>query len=720
MEFFLFLFGIPLTLTFMFCWHCPPCPPPLFFLKKVGPLYWGVIYPGEEFYRYTGKVHFTVKCRLVLDGQETLTVWDAVLPVADIVLTICLAFATAGMAGVNAISAATANTIKVAGKGAIAAITQQSVVTVVRAMAFKYGTIQLKKNVLIQTVKQGVKSKIMSSSIVQGGQNVVKKITAMIGSSSSSTAPSAVGTFVKSGLGEALEATLVKSLVLSTEEAYNALFSPDNTGASKSNVYANGKYLILSGGVSFQDPLVDDFGDTVDSIKMLDPTLNPAEVAILQHAPLVIGNYYGLFDEAVCNNNDGCLKDSCAYLQRGDDVKQCCPTGDDGYFGGHYYCIQQTEPGNSCWFDDQCIDGFCSTAGSGPDTCAMGFADGEECQFDTECMSRYCRGNAYGLGTGTCTARKPSGSGCSIDSECLSDACGRDSATIDNSGEDYICCPSGDTVTVSYEYCTAYRQEGQSCKHDEMCISGFCHGSNGMGWVGQCYTPKDDYEECMSDGNDRSCKSGSCALDGVDGKYVCCPQSLDDPDADLDGDYATLEYCLKMVDTDDECWFDGQCKSGQCYCGSDVLCQAGTSPGTCMDTNVAKGESCPSTDDSQCTGSLKCGKKSALSTHSDEYICCDAVYTPAGWTTDVCKNQRSKGQSCEYDNDCSGSECARENADDNTKLTCCQSGNSVYNGANAKYYCTEMPDGTRCWLDSMCKNDSCSGNLYGLQRGYCD
>ncbi|HIG73275.1 MAG TPA: hypothetical protein EYQ24_01450 [Bacteroidetes bacterium] len=73
--------------------------------------------------------------------------------------------------------------------------------------------------------------------------------------------------------------------------------------------------------------------------------------------------------------------------------------------------------------------------------------------------------------------------------------------------------------------------------------------------------------------------------------------------------------------------------------------------------------------------------------------------------------------SCESDSDCANGACGRSHAN-NAPLLCCPSGSTVN---HAGYdYCTGMPDGTACWLDSMCANDSCSGNLYGAQRGTCD
>ncbi len=67
-------------------------------LNQVGPLYFGVIEPGEYFVRNTGAVWFTVRASLFLDERSRITPQDAILPVAAIVGTVALAALTAGSA----------------------------------------------------------------------------------------------------------------------------------------------------------------------------------------------------------------------------------------------------------------------------------------------------------------------------------------------------------------------------------------------------------------------------------------------------------------------------------------------------------------------------------------------------------------------------------------------------------------------------------------------
>lgn len=83
------------------------------------------------------------------------------------------------------------------------------------------------------------------------------------------------------------------------------------------------------------------------------------------------------------------------------------------------------------------------------------------------------------------------------------------------------------------------------------------------------------------------------------------------------------------------------------------------------------------------------------------------------------KGNKKVGEGCTRDKECSNSACARESADPSTPLTCCASGVTIYNPANLLYYCAGMPNGTSCWLDSMCKNGNCRGNTSGSSIGTC-
>lgn len=51
---------------------------------------------GEEFYRNTGAVHWTVSCSAVMDGIGKIRIGDAIWPVADLVVAILISVATLG------------------------------------------------------------------------------------------------------------------------------------------------------------------------------------------------------------------------------------------------------------------------------------------------------------------------------------------------------------------------------------------------------------------------------------------------------------------------------------------------------------------------------------------------------------------------------------------------------------------------------------------------
>ena len=83
-----------------------------------------------------------------------------------------------------------------------------------------------------------------------------------------------------------------------------------------------------------------------------------------------------------------------------------------------------------------------------------------------------------------------------------------------------------------------------------------------------------------------------------------------------------------------------------------------------------KRQECEYTWDGLCEGRLACGKRS----RSDStYVCCDEIYFPFGWTTDVCKGQYQEGDRCPstIDAGCAGSlECGKHSKSDSTYICC--------------------------------------------------
>ena len=75
-----------------------------------------------------------------------------------------------------------------------------------------------------------------------------------------------------------------------------------------------------------------------------------------------------------------------------------------------------------------------------------------------------------------------------------------------------------------------------------------------------------------------------------------------------------------------------------------------------------------------------------------------------------------KPRSCRSNSECSSRACGRLQAGDEN-LVCCPSGHtSMYTGYD---YCTQMPNGSLCWSDSMCASGYCEGNWSGLRKGRC-
>lgn len=79
--------------------------PLVYVISQVGPLYWGVIQPGERVTRVTGRVWFTVKC-YPYDGQNEPATKDAVLGVLIPTVAAIAVVITAGMAAATTIPAA--------------------------------------------------------------------------------------------------------------------------------------------------------------------------------------------------------------------------------------------------------------------------------------------------------------------------------------------------------------------------------------------------------------------------------------------------------------------------------------------------------------------------------------------------------------------------------------------------------------------------------------
>jgi hypothetical protein len=65
-------------------------------LDQLGPLYYGLVQPGEMFVRDTGAVWFTIKVVVSPDNESHISDWDCIIPVAAVVGAVVLAAITGG------------------------------------------------------------------------------------------------------------------------------------------------------------------------------------------------------------------------------------------------------------------------------------------------------------------------------------------------------------------------------------------------------------------------------------------------------------------------------------------------------------------------------------------------------------------------------------------------------------------------------------------------
>ena len=73
---------------------------------------------------------------------------------------------------------------------------------------------------------------------------------------------------------------------------------------------------------------------------------------------------------------------------------------------------------------------------------------------------------------------------------------------------------------------------------------------------------------------------------------------------------------------------------------------------------------------------------------------------------------------CSTSNDCGNHACGHKTAADNANLICCPSGETILYAA--RNYCSNMPNGSTCWSNTMCNSYYCKGNMGGLRHGTCE
>ncbi len=281
-------------------------------LNQVGPLYYGVIQPGETFERDTGAVWFTIKASVFLDEKDRITDWDVIFPIATVVGTVVLAAVTAGAAAYAA-----GPTLAVSSMAGISGVTGLS-----SASALATAT----------------------------------AASALAGAGFSSSAALVIGGIVVGGTASALTTT--------TTAALKDIFSSNNTSASKAGCYAGSpapfqtevRQWRITGGPSFQQ--VED----KDQVEVIGGALKLEQVSLISGVSDEV-----LIDELGATSFKDTTKQKLIKNIRGSDKKLTIAKKDYGngisvkgilvnVSGYHFLSkINLLQETGKNWNDDKCI-----------------------------------------------------------------------------------------------------------------------------------------------------------------------------------------------------------------------------------------------------------------------------------------------------------------------------------------------------------------------------
>jgi hypothetical protein len=159
-----------------------------------------------------------------------------------------------------------------------------------------------------------------------------------------------------------------------------------------------------------------------------------------------------------------------------------------------------------------------------------------------------------------------------------------------------------------------------------------------------------------------------------DETYVCCKDTFVPFGWVTDLCVAQNEGDRCGTTEDAECAGSLECgkrsKSDETYvCCKDTFVPFGWVTDLCVGSVQNEGDRCGTTEDAECAGSLKCGKKSYW---DETYVCCKDTFVPFGWVTDLCVAQ-NEGDRCgtTEDAECAGSlECGKRSKSDETYVCC--------------------------------------------------
>jgi hypothetical protein len=687
-------------------------------LGMLDSLYWGVIYPGEEFYRNTGAVWFTVECRDVSMfggvGQKSFT--SAVQSVADITTAVAISVITAGAAAKFSLSGYVALALDTALNLAyITATTNGNVNALVETFLFSIALAAVPLEMIQLRA-------FHDSNYLKTTHDILSNV-AIDKSRAWTTKELAVALGQEAVVGHTLPTVTSERIVYYSKKSSNSI-------VSKHNVYANGKLFNVRGGAKYR----------LDSI---------AQQLVLQPDAIYLDSGYGKkYAFESCIDDDDCISNNCGEAShdytRGDF---CCPNGmEHGSF-----CNGVVGDGNECTAQEDCSPGFHCYCDNFEHkncikSCRRNVEIGGQCNYNDHCgYDAYCKDNV-------CTTKIGDGKKCpdNNDDSCLSGKCAWRGEDWNSDDDDRVCCASHDHVLINgQQYCARIRENGKRCLKNNHCKSGYCDGSNGMGISGTCKGPFDDGVECPG-GEDDMCKSKACGYPYAGASYhVCCMNDW--------VEHGANDYCDLMEDGK-RCWEDKMCKSG--YCAGN---NAGVTKGMCVNKgeaeafepchngfdNACKGEgaqcgkfliaptdedyyeymccpgrtsipggwtteicanmklpgdTCPSTDDDECQGDKGCGQVTNQSNGKMEYKCCENDVFVHGHI-DVCKGSAKKGEKCvtTADDECEGDKgCARRSREDSTYV-CCEHGTGTYGGND---YCRKVLGiGEPCQFDDQCKSN---------------
>lgn len=623
-------------------------------LKHLGPLYWGVIYPGEVFYRNTGAVWWTLACKPVYDGKGVIRVGEAIWPVADLVVAIIVTIATAGVftAGTAAHTAASIAVNAVAG-ATMSAIQNESFLSFVETLA-------------INLAIGGVFNKF-------GVDDVIQKLAVKSVGSTTSLAKEAFEQTVGFTSGDLASRGV-------TEAKAWVVNSPSIQSVSMDGVYADGIEYIIKGGLMFE--FIENIGPqmTISPLRFEFPPGDGRKMAF-----------------GSCSTDGDCLTGECGYMKRGDDKEVCCfgPTGSYGIV--EHYCVGGTESGKACWFDEQCENsGYCKIL-DGDDKCSDPHENGEDCMNNNECKSQFCDPtNGTGISNRhsskrTCQPKVITGEKCYHEEQCYSGACAK---MNDSDSDPLVCCPNSDTYGWGIDLCAKYLTHDSECSDDDQCMSELCLNGKCLGpfKVGESCDYKTPWDFLS---NDDLCLAGECGREEAGGSYVCCQNEAIE--------HMFGEVC-NMLEDHKKCELNVNCKSG--FCANNL---GGVQVGTCITRGSAQvGENCYQSAQA-CANNMECGKRSR---DDDTYVCCE--HGTGNWGVDqYCRKSLELGEQCHFDDQCKSGDCATFSGMDgsiciggpNDNRTCdC----SYYGNLGGCIITKPAPSGTAC----MCRHtsaDTCYG-----------